>query len=73
VHRETNPRYHRLISLFHERTGCPVIVNTSFNVRGEPIVGSPEAAFHCFMAPESRRWLSGTAFCEKRTRIPVSS
>jgi carbamoyltransferase len=37
---------------FHERTGCPAIVNTSFNIRGEPIVGTPEEAFHCFMATE---------------------
>ena len=52
VHRETNPRYYALIDLFRERTGCPVIVNTSFNVRGEPIVGSPEDAFRCFMGTE---------------------
>lgn len=49
VHRETNARYHRLISRFKELTGCPVIVNTSFNVRGEPIVCTPEDAFQCFM------------------------
>src|SRR5262249_27887800 len=49
VHRETNPRYHALISAFKARTGCPVIVNTSFNVRGEPIVCTPEDAFRCFM------------------------
>ena len=49
VHKETNPRYHALIRRFYERTGCPVIVNTSFNVRGEPIVGTPEDAFRCFM------------------------
>jgi carbamoyltransferase len=52
VHRETNPRYHALISEFKARTGCPVIVNTSFNVRGEPIVASPEDAFRCFMGTE---------------------
>ncbi|MGE0748598.1 MAG: carbamoyltransferase C-terminal domain-containing protein, partial [Rhodospirillales bacterium] len=49
VHAETNPRYHALISAFKARTGCPVVVNTSFNVRGEPIVGTPEDAFRCFM------------------------
>jgi carbamoyltransferase len=49
VHRETNPRYHALISRFKELTGCPVIVNTSFNVRGEPIVATPEDAFKCLM------------------------
>ena len=52
VHSETNPRYHALIKKFFEKTGCPVIVNTSFNVRGEPIVESPEDAFRCFMGTE---------------------
>ena len=52
VHRETNPRFHRLISTFAERSGCPLLVNTSFNVRGEPIVGSPEDAYRCFMRTE---------------------
>jgi carbamoyltransferase len=49
VHDDTNPRYHRILKAFEERTGCPVLVNTSFNVRGEPIVGSPEDAYTCFM------------------------
>jgi len=49
VHAETNPRYYNLLKAFKARTGCPVLVNTSFNVRGEPIVGSPEDAFRCFM------------------------
>jgi len=52
VHRDTNPRYHALLSAFHEQTGCPVIVNTSFNVRGEPIVCTPEDAFRCFMGTD---------------------
>jgi carbamoyltransferase len=52
VHKETNPRYHALITRFKEKTGCPVVVNTSFNVRGEPIVCTPEDAFHCFMGTE---------------------
>jgi carbamoyltransferase len=52
VHAETNPRYHALISAFKGRTGCPVIVNTSFNIRGEPIVCTPEDAFRCFMGTE---------------------
>jgi carbamoyltransferase len=52
VHQQTNPRYHALISRFYEKTGCPVIVNTSFNVRGEPIVESPADAFRCFMGTE---------------------
>jgi carbamoyltransferase len=49
VHKDTNPRYHALISRFRDLTGCAVVVNTSFNVRGEPIVCSPEDAFRCFM------------------------
>ena len=52
MHKETNPRYHALISRFKALTGCPVLVNTSFNVRGEPIVASPRDAFHCFMGTE---------------------
>ncbi|MDX1460236.1 MAG: carbamoyltransferase [Xanthomonadales bacterium] len=52
VHRETNPRFHALIEAFERRTGCPVLVNTSFNVRGEPIVMSPEHAYRCFMRTE---------------------
>jgi carbamoyltransferase len=49
VRRETNPVYHAILSAFRDRTGCPVVVNTSFNVRGEPIVCSPEDAYRCFM------------------------
>ena len=52
VHKETNPTYHKLLKRFKEITGCPILVNTSFNVRGEPIVCSPEDAFHCFMGTE---------------------
>jgi len=49
VHKETNAKYHKLINKFYKLTGCPIVVNTSFNVRGEPIVCTPEDAFHCFM------------------------
>ena len=52
MHKETNPLYHALISRFRELTGCPVLVNTSFNVRGEPIVCTPQDAFRCFMGSE---------------------
>ena len=52
VHADTNPRYHAVISKFGDITGCPMLVNTSFNVRGEPIVCSPEDAFRCFMGTE---------------------
>ena len=51
VHKHTNPRYYSVISKF-EKTGCPILVNTSFNVRGEPIVCSPADAFKCFMGTE---------------------
>jgi carbamoyltransferase len=49
IHRETNPRYYRLIEAFEEKTGCPILINTSFNVRGEPIVCTPGDAYRCFM------------------------
>ena len=52
VHEDTNPLYHRLIKRFYEKTGCPLVVNTSFNVRGEPIVCTPGDAFRCFMGTE---------------------
>jgi len=52
VHADTNPRYHAVISKFKEKTGCPIVVNTSFNVRGEPIVCTPIDAFKCFMGTE---------------------
>ena len=52
VSEETNPRYYKLIHAFKQKTGCPTIVNTSFNVRGEPIVCTPQDAFRCFMRTE---------------------
>jgi carbamoyltransferase len=52
VHEQSNPRFHALLKAFKARTGCSVLVNTSFNVRGEPIVGSPEDAYRCFMRTE---------------------
>ncbi|MBM3813490.1 MAG: carbamoyltransferase [Acidimicrobiia bacterium] len=66
VHRETNPRYYELISEFKRLTGCPVIVNTSFNVRGEPIVGTPEDAFRCFMGTELDVLAVGNCVLRKR-------
>lgn len=65
VHKETNPRYHALISKFKELSGCPVIVNTSFNVRGEPIVCSPEDAFRCFMGTDLDVLVIGDVVLEK--------
>jgi carbamoyltransferase len=70
VHRESNPRYHKLISLFKERTGCPVVVNTSFNVRGEPIVCTPEDAFRCFMGTEIETLAVGNCFLRKEDQDP---
>ena len=71
VHRETNPRFHALIESFKEKTGCPVVVNTSFNVRGEPIVGSPEDAFRCFMGTEIETLAVGNCFLRKERQDPA--
>jgi carbamoyltransferase len=65
VHRETNPLFHRLLSGFEERTGCPVLVNTSFNVRGEPIVCTPEDAFRCFLGTGLDLLLAGRCVVRK--------
>ena len=65
VHRETNPRYYALLARFKERAGCPVIVNTSFNVRGEPIACTPEDAFRCFMGTEIEALAIGNCFLRK--------
>ena len=65
VHADTNQRYHALLSRFKALTGCPVIVNTSFNVRGEPIVHSPEDAFRCFMGTEIDVLVIGNCFLRK--------
>ena len=65
VHEQTNPRYYQLIKKFKELTDCPVLVNTSFNVRGEPIVCSPSDAFRCFMGTELDVLVVGDAFLEK--------
>lgn len=65
VHQDTNPRYYALISRFKELTGCPVIVNTSFNVRGEPIVNTPEDAFRCFMGTEIEVLVVGNCVLKK--------
>ena len=70
VHRDTNPRYHALLSAFKTRTGCPVIVNTSFNVRGEPIVLTPEDAFRCFMGTHIEVLAAGNCFLLKEDQNP---
>jgi carbamoyltransferase len=71
VHRETNPRYWELLSRFKRRTGCPVIVNTSFNVRGEPIVATPEDAFRCFMGTEIEVLAAGNCVLDKNRQNPA--
>jgi len=71
VHRETNPRFHALISAFKDLTSCPVLVNTSFNVRGEPIVCTPEDAFHCFMGSEIDLLVAGNCVLRKADQDPA--
>ena len=71
VHKDINPRYHKLISAFKARTGCPVIVNTSFNVRGEPIVCTPEDAFRCFMGTNIEILAIGNCFLVKEDQDPA--
>ena len=66
VHKETNHRYYELIKNFKEKTNCPVIVNTSFNVRGEPIVNTPKDAFNCFMGTELDILVIGNCYLEKK-------
>lgn len=70
VHKETNPRYHALITAFKEKTGCPVVVNTSFNVRGEPIVNTPQDAFKCFMGTDIEVLVIGNCFLRKEKQDP---
>jgi len=71
VHADTNPRYHALLSAFERKTGCPVLVNTSFNVRGEPIVGVPEDAFRCFMGTDLDILAVGNCYLRKADQDPA--
>jgi carbamoyltransferase len=70
VSRQTNPRYHALISRFRDLTGCPVVVNTSFNVRGEPIVCTAGDAFRCFMGSEIETLIVGNCVLQKEQQNP---
>ena len=72
VHEETNPHYHALLQAFKAKTGCPVIVNTSFNVRGEPIVCTPEDAFRCFMGTDLDCLAIGSCFLRKEDQDAAS-
>ena len=69
VHKETNSKYYKLLSEFKKKTGCPVLVNTSFNVRGEPIVNTPEDAFNCFMGTELDVLTIGNCYLNKENQI----
>jgi len=71
VHKETNPRYHALLSAFKARTRCPVLVNTSFNVRSEPIVCTPEDAFRCFMGTDVELLVAGNCVARKEDQDPA--
>ena len=68
VNKEDNPRYHQLIKKFFDKTGCPVIINTSFNVRGEPIVESPLDAYKCFMRTEMDYLVMGNFILDKKNQ-----
>ena len=70
VSKNTNNRYYDLISKFKEKTGCPVLVNTSFNVRGEPIVNTPTDAFNCFMGTELDFLVIGNCVLDKTKQNP---
>ena len=70
VHEETNEKYFKLIKKFREKTGCPIIVNTSFNVRGEPIVNTPLDAFNCFMGTDLEKLVIGNCYLDKKSQDP---
>ncbi len=70
VHRETNPLFHRLLTTFKAKTGCPVLVNTSFNVRGEPIANTPQDAFRCLMGTEIEMLVIGNCVLYKSHQNP---
>src|SRR4029079_11995177 len=71
VHEDTNPRFHSLLTAFDRLTGCPVLVNTSFNVRGEPIVCTPDDAFRCFMGCELDALAVGNLYLLKSEQDPA--
>ena len=66
VHKETNEKYYRLIEKFKEKTNCPILVNTSFNIRGEPIVNTPIDAFNCFMGTDIDKLVIGNCYLDKK-------
>ena len=70
VHKETNEKYFNLLQKFKEKTNCPVLINTSFNVRGEPIVNTPLEAFNCFMGSELDKLIIGNCYMDKKKQNP---
>ncbi len=71
VHKETNEKYFKLIEKFKEKTNCPILVNTSFNVRGEPIVNTPIDAFNCFMGTDLDKLVIGNCYLDKNNQNPM--
>ena len=71
VNKNSNEKYFNLIKKFKEKTNCPVIVNTSFNVRGEPIVNTPEDAFNCFMGTELDKLVIGNFYLDKKNKTKI--
>ena len=71
VHKETNEKYFKIIKKFKEKTSCPIVVNTSFNVRGEPIVNTPLDAFNCFMGTELDKLFIGNCYLDKKEQDPT--
>jgi carbamoyltransferase len=73
VSADVNPKFHELLTRFKEITGCPILVNTSFNVRGEPIVNTPEDAFRCFQGTGLEVLVVGNCYLKKSEQTEVSS
>ena len=71
VHKETNEKYYKLIQKFKEKTSCPIVINTSFNVRGEPIVNTPLDAFNCFMGTDLDKLVIGNCYLDKKSQNPL--
>lgn len=71
IKRQDNPLYYDLIDAVYAKTGCPVIINTSFNVRGEPLVCTPEDAFRCFMRTEMDYLVMGSFLLDKKAQEPI--
>ena len=72
VHQDTHPKFYNLLQTFEEETGCPVLINTSFNVRGEPIVHAPEEAYRCFMRTEMDCLALENFLLDKRDQKPLA-